>query len=394
MATYDPSSDHLPPGAHLETLAIHGGQHPDPITGAVMPPISQSSTYAQKGPGEHSGFEYSRSHNPTRYALERAVAALEDGRWGLAFASGLSATNTVLQLLNAGDHVVAADDMYGGTFRLFDKVLRRQGIEFSYVDPTDAGALAAAIRPTTRLVWAETPTNPLLKIADLRAVVAACRARGVLLAVDNTFMSPVGQRPLELGADLVVHSTTKYVGGHSDVVGGVIVGRDPALLERLGFLQNAVGAVPGPMDCYLTLRGLKTLPLRMQRHGENAITVARFLEQHPRVERVLYPGLASHPQHQLAAAQMRSFGGMISFYLKGDLEAARRFLRTVQVFTLAESLGGVESLIEHPAIMTHASVPAENRRKLGIADGFIRVSVGVEHVEDLIKDLERAFAAV
>ena len=394
MAVYDPSTDHLPVGAHLETLAIHGGQHPEPVTGAVMPPIFQSSTYAQKGPGEHSGFEYSRSHNPTRYALERAVAALEDGRWGLAFASGLSATNTVAQLLNAGDHVIAGDDMYGGTFRLFDKVLRRQGLEFAYVDPTVATNIEAALRPNTKLVWVETPTNPMLKISDLRTIAGICKARGVLLAVDNTFMSPAGQRPLELGADLVVHSTTKYIGGHSDVVGGIVVGRDPALYERLGFLQNAVGAVPGPMDCYFTLRGLKTLPLRMQRHCENAAQVAGFLEQHPKVERVLYPGLASHPQHELARQQMRCFGGMISFYLKGDLEAARRFLRVVQVFTLAESLGGVESLIEHPAIMTHASVPPENRRRLGIADGFIRVSVGVEHVADLLADLDRAFAAV
>lgn len=394
MAKYDPSEDHLGPGARLETLAIHGGQHPEPVTGAVMPPISQSSTYAQKGPGEHSGFEYSRTHNPTRYALERAVAAMEGGRFGLAFGSGMAATTTVLQLLDAGDHVVAGDDMYGGTFRLFDKVMRRRGHTFSYVDTTTTAEVEAAIRPETKLVWIETPTNPMLKLGDIRAIAAICKARGVLLAVDNTFMSPVSQRPLELGADLVVHSTTKYIGGHSDVVGGVIVGTDPALYDRLAFLQNAVGAVPGPQDCYLTLRGLKTLPLRMQRHQENAGRIALWLESHPRVERVIYPGLASHPQHALAREQMRGFGGMISFYLRGDLDAARRFLAAVKVFTLAESLGGVESLIEHPAIMTHASVPKENRERLGIADGFIRVSVGVEHVDDLIADLDRAFAAV
>ena len=394
MATYDPSEDHLGPGARLETLAIHGGQHPEPITGAVMPPISQASTYAQKGPGEHSGFEYSRTHNPTRYALERAIAAMEGGRFGLAFGSGMAATTTVLQMLSAGDHIVAGDDMYGGTFRLFDKVMRRRGHTFSYVDTTTTAEVEAAIRPETRLVWIETPTNPMLKLGDIRAIAAICKARDVLLAVDNTFMSPVSQRPLELGADLVVHSTTKYIGGHSDVVGGVIVGLDPALYDRLAFLQNAVGAVPGPQDCYLTLRGLKTLPLRMQRHQENAGRVALYLEGHPRVERVIYPGLQSHPQHALAREQMLGFGGMISFYLRGDLDAARRFLAAVRVFTLAESLGGVESLIEHPAIMTHASVPKENRERLGIADGFIRVSVGVEHVDDLIADLDRAFAAV
>jgi cystathionine gamma-lyase len=393
MATYDPSTDHLAPGARIETLAIHGGQHPEPITGAVMPPIFQTSTYAQKGPGEHSGFEYSRTHNPTRYALERAIAALENARFGLAFASGLAATTTVLHLLDAGDHVVAGDDMYGGTFRLFDKVLRRRGQSFSYVDMVDPGNVDAAIRPETKLVWLETPTNPMLKLGDIKAIAAICQRRGVLLAIDNTFMSPVCQRPLELGADIVVHSTTKYIGGHSDVVGGAVVGRDPALYERLAFLQNAVGAIPGPQDCYLTLRGLKTLALRMQRHQENAGRIATFLAQHPRVERVIYPGLESHPQHQLAREQMNGFGGMLSFYLRGDLEAARRFLKAVRVFTLAESLGGVESLIEHPAIMTHASVPKATRDLLGIADGFIRVSAGVEHVDDLIADLDQALAA-
>jgi len=392
MATYDPADDHIPPGARIETLAIHGGQHPEPVTGAVMPPIFQTSTYAQRGPGEHSGYEYSRTHNPTRYALERAIAALEGGRFGLAFASGLAATSTVLQLLSAGDHVVAGDDMYGGTFRLFDKVLQRQGLRFSYADPTDPAAFAAAIRPETRLAWLETPTNPMLKIGDVRAIARACHERGVLLAVDNTFLTPVFQRPLGLGADLVVHSTTKYIGGHSDVIGGAIVVRDPALHERLAFLQNAVGAVPSPHDCFLTLRGLKTLPLRMERHQHNARALAAFLEAHPKVERVLYPGLASHPQRALAAAQTHGDGGMISFYLRGDLEAARRVLKAVRIFTLAESLGGVESLIEHPAIMTHASVPKDTRERLGIADGFIRVSVGVEHIDDLTADLAQALA--
>ena len=393
MAIYDPTTDHAP-GGKLETLAIHGGQHPEPVTGAVMPPISQSSTYAQKSPGEHTGFEYSRTHNPTRYALERALAAMEGGHFGLAFGSGMAATTTIIQMLDAGDHVVAGDDMYGGTFRLFDKVMRRRGHTFSYVDTTDLAALEAAIRPETKLVWIETPTNPMLKLGDIRAIARICKARQVLLAVDNTFMSPVSQRPLDLGADLVVHSTTKYIGGHSDVVGGAIVGRDPALHERLAFLQNSVGAVPGPQDCYLTLRGLKTLAIRMQRHQENAARIALYLEGHARVERVLYPGLPSHPQHALACAQMQGFGGMLSFVLRGDLDAARRFLEAVKIFTLAESLGGVESLIEHPAIMTHASVPRETREKLGIADGLIRVSVGIEHVDDLIADLDRAFATV
>ncbi len=394
MAIYDPESDHLPAGARLETLAIHGGQQPEPVTGAVMPPIFQTSTYAQRGPGEHSGFEYSRTHNPTRYALERALAALEGGRWGLCFASGLAATTTLLHLLGEGDHVVAGDDLYGGTFRLFDKVLRQQGRSFAYVDTTDPAQVAAALTPQTKLLWLETPTNPMLKISDIQALSQHCRDHNILLAVDNTFMSPVFQRPLDLGADLVVHSTTKYVGGHSDVVGGAIVGRDLALYERLAFLQNAIGAVPGPQDCYLTLRGLKTLPLRMAAHQTNAQRVAEYLQAHPKVERVIYPGLASHPQHELARLQMQGFGGMISFDLASDLTGAQRFLRTVQVFTLAESLGGVESLIEHPAIMTHASVPPEIRAKLGIGDGLIRISVGIEHIDDLIADLDAAFAAV
>ncbi len=394
MAEYIKQDDHVPSNARIETLAIHGGQRPDPVTGAVMPPISQSSTYAQKSPGEHTGFEYSRTHNPTRYALERAVAALEGGRFGLAYASGCAATMTVIQLLDAGDHVVAGDDMYGGTFRMFDKVMRRRGTEFSYVDPTDAANIAGALKANTKLCWLETPTNPMLKLSDIKAIAELCRKNGTLLAVDNTFMTPVFQRPLELGADLVVHSTTKYIGGHSDVVGGVVVTRDAALAERLAFLQNSCGAVPGPQDCYYTLRGLKTLPLRMRQHDQSARVVARFLEGHAKVERVIYPGLESHPQHALAKRQTSGFGGMLSFYLRGDLSAASRFLSAVQVFTLAESLGGVESLIEHPAIMTHASVPPENRKKLGIDDGFVRVSVGVEHIDDLIADLEQALDKV
>ncbi|HFE46976.1 MAG TPA: cystathionine gamma-synthase [Nannocystis exedens] len=394
MAEYQKNKDHLPANARIETLAIHGGQHPEPVTGAVMPPIFQTSTYAQSGPGEHTGFEYTRTQNPTRYALERAIASLEGGRFGLSFASGCAATTAVIQILDAGDHVIAGDDIYGGTFRLFDKVMRRRGNLFSYVDPTDPSSIAAAIRPETKLCWLETPTNPMLKIADIAAIAEICRKNQVLLCVDNTFMSPIFQRPLELGADLVMHSTTKYIGGHSDVVGGALVTSDPKLHERLAFVQNSCGGVSAPMDCFLTLRGLKTLALRMDRHQHNTKQIASFLEAHAKVDRVIYPGLASHPQHELAKRQMQGFGGMLSIYLKGDLEAARRFLKAVQVFTLAESLGGVESLIEHPAIMTHASVPKENRERLGILDGFIRISVGVEHIDDLLADLECALATV
>ncbi len=391
MAEYDPTHD-----AELsqDTLFIHGGQSPDPVTGAVMPPISQSSTYAQKSPGEHTGFEYSRSHNPTRFALERALAAVEGGRHGFCFASGCAATTTIIQLLDAGDHVVAADDLYGGTVRLFDQVMARRGVEFTYVDPTDMGAIEAAMRPNTKLVWIETPTNPMLKVADIAAVSALCKGRDLIFGVDNTFLSPALQRPLDLGADLVMHSTTKYVAGHSDAVGGAVVVRDESLAERLGFLQNSCGAVPGPLDCYLTLRGLKTLHLRMERHCASAGALAPMLEAHPKVSRVIYPGLPSHPQHELSARQAKGFGGMISLVLDGDLDAARRFLTTLRVFTLAESLGGVESLIEHPAIMTHASVPADKRAALGIDDGFIRLSVGVEHIDDLRADLLRALDAV
>ena len=369
MADYTPDSDHLPEDARPETIAIHGGQRPEKVTGAVTPPIFQTSTYAQPAPGEHTGFEYSRSQNPTRFALERSIAALEGGSHGLAFASGCAATTAVIQLLDEGDHVVASDDLYGGTLRLFDKVMARRGQRFTFVDVSDAAKVESAIQPNTKMVWIETPTNPMLKLADIEAIGNACRARGVLLAVDNTFCSPILQRPLELGADIVVHSTTKYVGGHADVVGGAVVLKDAELAERLWFIQNSCGAVPGPQDCFLTLRGLKTLALRMERHTENALKVARFLEGHDKVRRVIYPGLESHPQYALARKQMKGAGGMISMVIDGDLEAARRFLTAVRLFTLAESLGGVESLIEHPAIMTHASVPPEQREALGIHDG-------------------------
>jgi cystathionine gamma-lyase len=392
MAEYEPNPAHGE--LRLESLLIHGGQAPDPVTGAVMPPISQASTYAQRAPGEHTGFEYSRTHNPTRYALERGLAAAEGGRFGYCFASGCAATTTVIELLSAGDHVVAGDDLYGGTVRLFDRVMSRLGVQFTYVDTTDPQRVADALRPTTKLVWVETPSNPLLKLTDIAAVAATCRARGVLLAVDNTFLSPVLQRPLDLGAHIVMHSTTKYVAGHSDSVGGALVVNDPELAQRIAFLQNSVGAVPGPQDCYLTLRGLKTLHLRMERHCNNALAIAQWLEQHPKVQRVVYPGLPSHPQHALAQQQTRGSGGMISIVLGGGLPASRRFLTALHVFTLAESLGGVESLIEHPAIMTHASVPADKRAALGIDDGFVRISVGVEHVDDLLADLEHGLSQI
>ncbi len=378
----------------LDTLLIHGGQSPEPVTGAVMPPVFQSSTFVQKAPGEHTGFEYSRSQNPTRFALERALAAVEGGQYGYCFGSGCAATTAIIQMLDAGDHVVASDDLYGGTVRMFDQVMARRGQQFTYVDPTDPQRIADAITPQTKLVWIETPTNPLLKISDIAAISKVCKDHGVLLGVDNTFLSPVLQRPLELGADLVMHSTTKYIGGHSDVVGGAVVVRDAKLAERLAFIQNSCGAVPGPQDCYLTLRGLKTLHLRMERHCANAMQLAQDLRDHPKVRSVLYPGLESHPQHALAKRQMQGFGGMISLYVDGDLEATRRLLMSMKIFTLAESLGGVESLSEHPAIMTHASVPADKRAVLGIDDGFVRLSVGVEHIDDLRADLERGLAAI
>jgi len=377
----------------FDTLAIHAGQRPDPTTGAIMTPVYLTSTYVQDGPGVHKGYEYSRTQNPTRHALEACLAALEGGRHGLAFASGLAATDAVLHLLSSGDHVLFSDDVYGGTFRIFDKVFRRHGLAFDAVDMTDPGNVARALRPETRLVWIESPTNPMLKLVDLAAVAAIARAHGALTVVDNTFATPCFQRPLAHGIDVVVHSTTKYLNGHSDVVGGAIVTDDADLHARLAFLQNAVGGVPSPMDAFLVLRGLKTLPVRMERHARNALAVARFLEGHPQVERVAYPGLASHPQHTLACRQMTGFGGMLAFVIRGGLPAATAFLRAVRIFACAESLGGVESLIEHPAIMTHASVPKETREKLGIADGLVRVSVGIESADDLVEDLARGFEA-
>ncbi len=374
----------------FETRAIHAGQEPDPTTGAIMTPVYMTSTYVQESPGKHRGYEYSRTHNPTRKAYEACLASLEGGVAGFAFASGLAATTTVMHLLTAGEHVVAMDDMYGGSFRLFDKVLRHHGLEFSYADMTKPENLTAALKPNTKMIWLETPTNPTLKLVDIAAIVKIAKAKGILVAVDNTFMSPYFQRPIELGADIVVHSTTKYIYGHSDVVGGAVIVNSTALAEKLAFLSNSMGSTGGAMDAFLGLRSLKTLPIRMQAHEKNAMVVAQFLEKHPKVERTVYPGLASHPQHALAKQQMKGFGGMITFFIKGGLEPARRMLENVRVFALAESLGGVESLIEHPAIMTHASVPPENRKKLGIDDSLIRLSVGIETQSDLLRDLEQA----
>lgn len=374
----------------FETLAIHAGQAPDPLTGAVMTPIYQTSTYAQDGVGRpRNGYEYSRTQNPTRKALQDNLAALEGGAWGLAFSSGLAATNTVIQLLKSGDHVLAGNDVYGGTFRQFDKIHRRFGLDFSYVDTTDPENVLDALTPATRLVWLETPTNPLLNVTDIRAVALALRSvpNPPLLVVDNTFATPYLQRPLELGADLVVHSLTKYLGGHSDVVGGAVIGRDPALGERLAFLQNAAGAVPGPLDCFLILRGIKTLPVRMERHAESALRIAQWLETQDKVEKVFYPGLESHPQHAAARAQMRNGGGMISFTMKGGREAAVRVAEGTRLFVLAESLGGVESLIEVPAAMTHLSTQGS---QLEVPASLVRLSVGLEHVDDLLDDLRRA----
>jgi cystathionine gamma-lyase len=377
----------------FDTLAIHAGQEPDPTTGAIMTPIYMTSTYVQAGPGEHKGFEYSRTQNPTRHALQDCLAALEGARYGLAFASGLAATDMLMHLLDAGDHVVCSDDVYGGTFRLFDKVFQRHGFTFSFVDMTDAAALDNALTAKTRLIWVESPTNPMLKLIDLARVAEIARKRQALSICDNTFMTPYFQRPLELGFDVVMHSTTKYLNGHSDCIGGFVGTSDKALADRMYFLQNAVGGVPSPLDSFLVLRGLKTLHVRMQRHQENAFKVADILQKHPRVKKVTYPGLPSHPQHELARRQMKGFGGMIAFELHGGLEAAHRFLKATRIFACAESLGGVESLVEHPAIMTHASVPKENRERLGITDGLIRLSVGIEDAQDLVEDLTQALKA-
>jgi len=378
------------------TRCVHAGQAPDPTTGAVMMPIYATSTFVQDSPGVHKGYEYARSQNPTRMAFERCIADLEGGAQGYAFASGLAAIATILDSLGQGAHIVATDDLYGGTRRLFERVRKQSaGIEATYVDLTDSKALESAIRPNTKLIWIETPTNPLLKLIDLARVADVARKRKILTAADNTFASPYIQRPIEFGFDIVMHSTTKYLNGHSDMVGGaVVVGDDKELREKMAFLHNAVGAIQGPFDSFLALRGLKTLALRMERHCASALKIAQWLEQHPKVSRVFYPGLAGHPQHALAKSQMRAFGGMISVELKTDLAGARAFLERCEVFALAESLGGVESLIEHPGIMTHGSVPADVRDMLGIGDSLIRLSVGIEDADDLIADLQSAFIAV
>jgi cystathionine beta-lyase/cystathionine gamma-synthase len=374
------------------TRTIHGGQHPDPTTGAVMPPIYATSTYVQESPGQHKGYEYSRTHNPTRQAYERCIANLENGKAGFAFASGMATTATILELLSHGDHIIAMDDLYGGTFRLFDKVRKRSaGLEFSFVDLSNIDALEAAIRPETKMIWVETPTNPLLKLADLEQIAAVGQRHNLLTVADNTFPTPWIQRPLDLGFDIVVHSATKYLNGHSDIVGGVAVtGNNTALTEQLAFLHNAIGSIAGPFDSFLALRGLKTLALRMERHCQNAQQIADWLAKHSKIQTVYYPGLVGHRQHELAKRQMKGFGGIVTIVLKGDLTVTRRFLERCELFTLAESLGGVESLIDHPAIMTHASIPPPIRASLGISDSLVRLSVGIEAVEDLIADLEYA----
>jgi cystathionine gamma-lyase len=377
----------------FSTRVIHGGQRPDPLTGAVMPPIYATSTYVQASPGKHKGYEYSRTANPTRDALQASIANLEDGYAGFAFASGMAASATVLELLDSGSHIVAMNDLYGGSYRLLENVRKRSaGHQVSFVDLSDAAAFEKAIQPNTRMVWVETPTNPLLKLVDLSAIASVARKRSILSVCDNTFATPFIQRPLQHGFDIVVHSTTKYLNGHSDAVGGAAVVReDKALAERLSYLQNAIGSVPGPFDSYLTLRGIKTLALRMERHCESSLAIAQFLEAHPKVERVIYPGLPSHSQHELAKQQMTGgFGGIVTAILRANLDEARRFLERCELFALAESLGGVESLIEHPGLMTHASLPAPLRRELGISDGLVRLSVGIESAEDLIADLHTA----
>lgn len=377
------------------TRAIHGGQQPDPITGAVVTPISLATTFVQKSPGLHTGFEYSRTGNPTRAAFEACIASIENAKYGLAFASGSATTVTIIQSLAAGDHVITIDDVYGGTNRYFNRVAKvHSHLEFSFIDFTQDGAFEAAIKPNTKLVWLETPTNPTLKIVDIEAISKVAKQHGITVVVDNTFASPYIQNPLDLGADIVVHSVTKYLGGHSDVVMGVLATSNDALYEKLKFLQNSIGAVPAPFDCYMALRGVKTLHLRMREHSKNAQAVAEFLESHPAVERVIYPGLPSHPQHAIAKKQMRAFGGMITFFLKGGIDESRIFLENLHLFALAESLGAVESLAEHPAIMTHAAVPAEQRKLLGISDNLIRLSVGVEELTDIMGDLKHALHKV
>lgn len=376
------------------TRAIHAGQEPDPTTGAIMTPVYLTSTYVQSSPGVHKGWEYSRTHNPTRKAFENCIASLEEGKYGFAFASGCAATTTILHLIKQGDHVIANDDMYGGTFRLFERVLKNDGFEFTYTNLTDPENFARAVKPNTKMVWLETPTNPTLKLVDIRKISKMAKDKGILVVVDNTFMSPYFQRPITLGADIVVHSATKYIGGHSDVVSGVAVTNRSDLAEKLAFLSNSMGGIQSAFDAFMCLRSLKTLPIRMKAHATNAQAVAEFLEKHPKVEKVFYPGLKSHPQYALAQEQMLGMGGMITFFVKGGLEGARKLLENVKVFALAESLGGVESLIEHPAIMTHASVPADIRKQLGIDDSLVRLSVGIEDLEDLLNDLKSALDKV
>ena len=381
------------PNGRLATRAIHAGQKPDPATGAIMTPVYLTSTYVQEAPEKHKGYDYSRTNHPTRKALEDNLAALESGAHGLAFGSGMAAISTVMLSLKAGDHVVCGRDVYGGTYRVFTKVFERFGLRFTFTDTTDLKAVEKALKPETRLIWLESPSNPLLHVTDIGAVAELARPRGIKVAVDNTFATPALQRPLELGADLVVHSTTKYLGGHSDVIGGAVIMKDEALFKELKFLQNAVGAVPGPLDCFLVLRGTKTLAVRMKAHVENAEKVARHLNTHPEVKKVHYPGLKEHPGHLLARKQMAGFGGMISFEIKGDLDRAVRMVSSLKVFSLAESLGGVESLAGHPATMTHASIPKAEREKAGLTDTLIRLSVGIEDAEDLIEDLDQALRA-
>lgn len=388
MAEKEQASEH-----RFGTRAVHAGQHPDPATGAIMTPVYQTSTYVQPELGRHLGYEYARTQNPTREALEGNVAALEGGRYGIAFASGLAAIDTMMKLFSAGDHIVSGEGIYGGTYRLFERVLARLGLEFTFVDSGDTDQIREAVRPNTRLIHLETPTNPMMRLTDLEAAAGIARDAGALLSVDNTFATPYNQRPLELGTDIVVHSTTKYLNGHSDMVGGLVVVSDDDLHERLRFLQNAAGAIPGPWDCWLALRGTKTLHLRMHAHNANGQRIAEWMEQHPKVERVYYPGLPSHPQHDLAHRQMSGFTGMVSVDL-GSIERAKTLLEGVRIFSLAESLGGVESLIGHPAMMTHASVPADRRQAMGLSDGLVRLSCGIEEVEDLIGDLDRALARV
>ena len=389
----NPSSDKNPDALGFATRAVHAGQSPDPVTGAIMTPVYLTSTYVQEWPDRHKGYDYARTVHPTRSALEKNLASLEGAKFGLCFSSGMAATSTVIEALNPGDHVLCSNDLYGGTYRVFTKVFARYGMTFSFVDATDLAAVEAAFTPKTKLVWAESPSNPLLKISDIRALAKLAHAKGAKLVIDNTFASPALQRPLSLGADVVVHSTTKYLGGHSDVIGGAILTSDETLYKEYKFLQNAVGAVPGPLDCFLLLRGTKTLPLRIERHCQNAMVVAKHLLAHPEISKVHYPGLPTHAGHEIAKGQMSGFGGMISFELKGDLERAKRMISSCKIFSLAESLGGVESLIGHPASMTHGSIPREERLKAGLVDGLIRLSVGIEDAADLTADLDSALVA-